>query len=317
VLDEGSCSMKAMIDFDTAPIFAIPMVDGPGVHEGMLIEGPQGWGEFSPPPGCDDAEASRWLTAAVEGGTVGWPDPRRGRIPIAVTVPAVDPSTARRAVEGSGCLTADVAVGSDDLTEDAERVRAVRDALGPGGRIQLSANGSWNVEDAVRAVAVLVEAAGGVEFVADPCRHADELTVVRSRVEVPIAAEASFAGAVDVVILRSGPLGGVRRALRVAERLELPCVVASSGETSIGLAAGLALAGALAELPYACALGTVPLLTGDLVVPGRSLRPVDGHLPVAPTPAAPSVELLRQFEITDARRVEGWRRRLQSARVTA
>src|SRR3954449_2428699 len=111
--------MKAMIDFDTAPIFAIPMVDGPGVHEGMLIEGPQGWGEFSPPPGGDVATASRWLTAAVEGGTVGWPDPRRGRIPIAVTVAAVGPATARRTVEASGCLTADVAVGSGDLTADA------------------------------------------------------------------------------------------------------------------------------------------------------------------------------------------------------
>jgi o-succinylbenzoate synthase len=309
--------MKAMIDFDTAPIFAIPTVDGSGVHEGMLIEGPQGWGEFSPPQGCDDGEASRWLTAAVEGGTVGWPDPRRGRIPIAVTVPAVDHATARRTVEVSGCLTADVAVGSGDLADDAGRVAAVRAALGPVGRVRLSGNGTWNVEDAVRAIAVLVEAAGGVEFVAEPCRSADELAALRARVEVPIAADASSAGAVDVVILRSGPLGGVRRALRVAERLELPCVVASSGETSIGLAAGLALAGALAELPYACALGTVSLLAGDLVVPGRSLRPADGHLPVAPTPAAPSVELLRQFEITDAGRVQRWRRRLQSARATA
>ena len=311
--------MKAMIDFDAAPIFAIPMVDGPGVHEGMLIEGPQGWGEFSPPPGCDDGEASRWLTAAVEGGTVGWPDPRRGRIPIAVTVAAVDPATARRIVEASGCLAADVTVATTPgaVTEDAERVAAVRDALGPSGRIRLSANGSWDVEEAVAAIAVLVEAAGGLEFVAQPCLGTGELAAVRSRVEVSIAAEAPFAGAVDVVLLRSGPLGGVRRALRVAERLEMPCVVASSGETSIGLAAGLALAGALPELPYACALGTVSLLAGDLVAPGRSLRPVDGHLPVAPTPAAPAAELMRQFAITDAGHVEQWRRRLRSARATA
>jgi o-succinylbenzoate synthase len=309
--------MKAMIDFDTAPIFGIPMVDGSGVHEGMLIEGPQGWGEFSPPPGCDHGEASRWLTAAVEGGTVGWPDPRRGRIPIAVTVAAVDPATARRTVEVSGCLTADVTVATmpGDVTEDADRVAAVRDALGPGGRIRLSINGTWDVEEAVRAITVLAEAAGGVEFVALPCLGAGELAAVRSRVEVPIAAEASSAGAVDVVILRSGPLGGVRRGLRVAERLELPCVVASSGETSIGLAAGLALAGALPELPYACGLGTVSLLAGDLVAPGRSLRPVDGHLPVAPTPAAPAVELLARYAISDADHVERWRGRLLSARV--
>lgn len=310
--------MKAMIDFDAAPIFGIPMADGSGVREGMLIEGPQGWGEFSPAPGCDDAETTRWLTAAVEGGTVGWPDPRRGRIPIAVVVAAVNPVSARRTVGASGCLTAEVTVAATpgSLADDVERLVAVRDELGPRGRIRLNANGMWTVEEAVRAIGILAEAAAEVEFVGDPCRTTAELAAVRGRVDVPIAAGASCAEAVDVVILRSGPLGGVRRALRVAERLEMPCVVSSSGETSIGLTAGLALAGALPDLPYACALGTVTLLDGDLVAPGRSLRPVDGHLPVAPTPAAPVPELVRRFAVTDAERVAAWRRRLLSARST-
>ena len=67
--------MKALIDFDGTRPFAIPMAVGPGVREGMLIEGPQGWGEFSPPLSCDDPTVQRWLTAALEPGTVGWPDP--------------------------------------------------------------------------------------------------------------------------------------------------------------------------------------------------------------------------------------------------
>jgi O-succinylbenzoate synthase len=310
--------MKAMIDFDAAPVFGIPTTDGSGVREGMLIEGPQGWGEFSPSPGCDDRETSRWLTAAVEGGTVGWPDPRRGRVAIAVIVTAVDPVSARGTVEVSGCLTADVTVAAKpgSLAEDVARVEAVRDALGPEGRIRLSANGMWSVEDAVRAIAVLSEAAGELEFVGQPCRTADELATVRRKVDVRIAAEGSSAEAVDVAILRSGPLGGVRRSLRVAERLERPCVVSSSGETSIGLASGLALAGALPELPFACALGTVSSLIGDLVVERRSLRPVDGHLPVAPTPASPEPDLLKRFALTDVDRIDWWRRRLQSARTT-
>jgi len=176
--------MKAMIDFDAAPIFGIPVADGSGVREGMLIEGPQGWGEFSPAPGCDDAENGRWLTAAVEGGTVGWPDPRRGRIPIAVVVAAVDPVQARRTVGASGCLTAEVAVAAtpDSLADDVERVAAVRDELGPQGRIRLNANGMWNVDDAVRAIGILAEAAAGVEFVADPCRTTAELAADRSAV---------------------------------------------------------------------------------------------------------------------------------------
>ncbi len=304
-----------MIDFDTAPPFGIPTSDGLGVRVGMLIECPQGWGEFSPASGCDGAVDARWLTAAVEGGTVGWPDPLRGRIPIAVSVAAVGPASARSTVEASGCRTADVTVGVDSLEADAARLGAVRDALGLEGRIRLRGNGSWSVEEAVRAIDVLAAAAGELDFVAHPCRTAAELAAVRRRVQVAIAAGVSSAEAVDVVILRTSPLGGVRRALRVAERLERPCVVSSSGETSIGLASGLALAGALPELPFACALGTVSLLAGDLVAGPRSLRPVDGYLPVAPASAGPDPVLLQRYALTDSARVDRWRRRLQAART--
>src|SRR4051812_35568164 len=86
--------MQTMIDFDAAPVFAMPGFGGIGAREGMLIEGPQGWGEFSPQDDCDDRAVARWLTAAIESGTVGWPDPVRGRVPVAVTVPAVDPHRA-------------------------------------------------------------------------------------------------------------------------------------------------------------------------------------------------------------------------------
>ena len=148
--------MKAMIDFDTAPVFGIPLVDGTGLREGMLIEGPQGWGEFSPPQECDGRELARWLTAAIEGGTVGWPDPRRGRIPIAVGVPAVEPAVAGDVAATSGCRTADVSVGGPggSLDDDVSRVAAGRAALGPPGRIRLSAKGrSWIPVDGFLPVA--------------------------------------------------------------------------------------------------------------------------------------------------------------------
>ncbi|MGV0812906.1 o-succinylbenzoate synthase [Mycolicibacterium boenickei] len=317
--------MQTLIDFDRAAVFAIPTIEPVGgltVREGMLIEGPQGWGEFSPLP--HDRALVRWLTAATEPGTVGWPDPVRGRVPIAVTVPAVDAARAHEIAAASGCRTAAVEVGAGTLAEDLERVRAVRDGLGPGGVVRCDAKGRWAPDGAVAAIAALDRAAGGLEFVAQPCPAIDQLAQVRRRVEVPIAAGESIrnaadpmglrlAEAADIVVLASGPLGGARRALRVAEACGLPCAVSSTLETTIGLAAGLALAGALPQLPFACELGTRGLLAGDLVADSRSLVAVDGYLPVAPMPPAPQQEKLERYAVTDPARLASWRERLKAA----
>ena len=84
--------------------------------------------------------------------------------------------------------------------------------------------------------------------------------------------------AADIAVLKVQPLGGVRACLRIAEDIGLPVVVSSAVESSVGIAAGVALAAALPELPYACGLATVQLLTGDVV--DDPLLPVDGVLPV-------------------------------------
>ena len=78
----------------------------------------------------------------------------------------------------------------------------------------------------------------------------------------PLAVRA--AGAADIVVLKAAPLGGVAAALRVAAACGLPVVVSSAVESSVGLAAGVALAAALPELPYDCGLATMSLLTGDV-----------------------------------------------------
>ncbi|MEU7630179.1 o-succinylbenzoate synthase [Nocardia sp. NPDC049220] len=310
-------------------VYAIPMrtrFRGITVREGMLIEGPLGWGEFCPFPEYDDREAAAWLTTALEQTTARWPEPVRHRIPINCTVPAVDPQRAHTIVAESGCRTAKVKVADHprSLTEDLARVEAVRDALGPDGAIRVDANAVWDVDTAITHITRIDRAAGGLEYVEQPCRTIEELAAVRRRVEVRIAADESIrraedplrvavAGAADIAVLKCTPLGGVRRALRVAEAAGLPCVVSSALETSVGLAAQLALAGALPDLDFACGLGTVSLLTGD-VVPD-SLRPVDGYLPVPRTPPRPDPILLERYQHPDAARTAWWRERL--ARVMA
>jgi o-succinylbenzoate synthase len=283
-------------------VYAIPLRNrfrGITVREGVLLHGPAGWGEFCPFADYSDAESVPWLQAALEASEAGWPAPVRDRVEVNTTVPVVGPEKAYDLVRASGCRTAKVKVADPraSLAEDCERVAAVRDALGPDGAIRVDANTAWDVDTAVRAITDLDRAAGGLEYAEQPCPTIDDLAAVRRRVSVRIAADESIrraedplkvavAGAADIAVLKVAPLGGVRRALEVAEACGLPCVVSSAVETSVGLAAGLALAGALPELEFACGLGTISLLDGDVCA--DSLSPVDGYLPVlrrAPEPA--------------------------------
>jgi len=276
-------------------VFSIPMTTrfrGVTVREGVLLRGEVGWGEFSPFLEYDDRVAGPWLRAAREAADEGWPAPLRDSIPVNVTVPAVDAARAAEAVRrSSGCRTAKVKVGEpgQTLAQEQERLEAVRDALGPAGAIRVDVNGLWSVDEAVTRIPLLDRAAGGLEYVEQPVASVEDLALVRRRVGVPIAADESIRraedpyrvrdlGAADVAVLKVQPLGGVRACLRIAEDIGLPVVVSSALETSIGIAAGVALAAALPELPFACGLATVQLLTDD--VTAAPLRPRGGYLPV-------------------------------------
>jgi len=291
--------------YEDAAVFAIPLrtrFRGITVREGMLLRGPAGWGEFSPFWDYDPRESAAWLRAAREAAYDGWPEPVRDQVPVNVTVPAVGPERAAGIVrESGGCRTAKVKVAEpgQSLADDEARVEAVRDAIGPAGRVRIDVNGSWDVDTAVRAIRRL--SGFDLEYVEQPCRTVEELAQVRRRVDVPIAADESIRRAedplrvaalhaADVAVLKVQPLGGVRACLRIVEQIGLPAVVSSALETSVGIAAGVALAAALPELPYACGLATVQLLQRDVVA--DPLLPLAGALPVRrpePDPAARSL----------------------------
>jgi len=302
-------------------VYRIPLrtrFRGIDVRDGVLVRGPAGWGEFSPFWDYDAAESRRWWAAAVEAACEGWPEPRRTEVPVNVTVPAVDAGRARAIVTASGCRTAKVKVAErgQSLADDLARVEAVRDALGPGGLVRVDANGAWDVDEAVRAIAALDRAAGGLEYVEQPVMAVEDLAVVRRRVDVAIAADESIRRAedpyrvrdleaADIAVLKVQPLGGVRACLRIAEDIGLPVVVSSAVESSVGIAAGVALAAALPELHHACGLATIQLLTDDVAV--APLLPVDGMLPVGPVEVDDDA-VLRLTAADD--RVDHWRRRL-------
>jgi o-succinylbenzoate synthase len=263
---------------------------GIDVRDGVLVRGPAGWGEFSPFWDYDAAQSRRWWAAAVEAACEGWPEPVRSSVPVNVTVPAVDPATAHAIVTASGCRTAKVKVAEpgQDAADDRARLESVRDALGPSGAIRIDANGAWDVGTAAARLAEL-DRAVGLEYAEQPCPTLADLAALRRRIEVRIAVDegvrraddprrVDLREAADLVVLKVQPLGWVRAALEVAGAHGLPCVVSSALETSVGIAAGIALAAALPELPFACGLATVALLADD--VTSAPLLPVDGELAV-------------------------------------
>lgn len=324
---------------DRAVVWDIPMTArfrGITRRDGVLLHGPAGWGEVAPFWNHGPDAAAPWLASALESALLGTADlPRhRDTIPVNVTVPEVDPEAAHALVTRSGATTAKVKVAGvrdgapansagtetstdsgNTLAADTARLEAVRDALGPTGHIRIDVNGAWDLATAIATLPLLDRAAGGLEYAEQPCAHVDDLAALRRRVEVPIAADESVRlaadplavarlEAADVVVLKVAPLGGVRRALALADRLGLPAVVSSALDTSVGIGAGLALAAALPDPPRACGLGTLALLARDVA---RTPAPAGGQLPVRPVRV--SVEDLDDVG-ADAELAARWQARL-------
>ncbi len=305
---------------DEVHVVSVPMrVPFRGVRhrEAALLHGPAGWGEFAPFLEYDDDESARWLASAVEAATTGWPAPVRDRVPVNATVPAVAAADVPGVLARfPGCTTAKVKVAQagQRLADDVARVAAVREVLGPQGRLRVDANAGWTLEQARRALDAL--APYGLEYAEQPCASLADLAALRGR-GVLVAADESVRkaedplrvareGAADVLVLKVAPLGGVGPALAVARACGLPVVVSSALDTSVGIAAGVALAAALPDLPYACGLATTSLMAADVVRPSLDGR--GGSIGVGAV--RPDPDLLAALAAPADRQV-WWRARLE------
>lgn len=259
-----------------------------------LLEGPAGWGECSPLPGyrCDPVAARR---AAEEAANDGWPAPLRHEVRLnALVTDVVDPAT----LAGFSCVKVKVRDA-----RDVDRVAAVREVVGPNVAIRVDANGVWDLDTALLMLHRL--APYDLELVEQPVATLEGLARLRREVDVRVAADECIRSiddaralarleAADAIVLKVQPLGGVRSALTIAEAAGVPAIVTSMYETSIGLAAGLALAAALPELSYACGLATLDRIAGDVV--REPLLPEGGVLRVR-RPVA-DLTLLARYEVT-------------------
>ncbi|MGE2732272.1 o-succinylbenzoate synthase [Mycolicibacterium vaccae] len=295
---------------DGLHVVALPMrvrFRGITVREVALIEGPHGWGEFSPFVEYEPPEAAHWLASGIAAAYRPAPELRRDRIPINATVPAVSAAEVPGIVArfpGAGTAKVKVAEPGQSLADDVARVDAVR-ALVP--TVRVDANGGWSVAEAIAAAHALT-AGGPLEYIEQPCRTVAELAEVRRSVDVAIAADESIrktsdplhvvrSGAADVAVLKVAPLGGVAAMLDIAAAIDIPIVVSSALDSAVGIGTGLVAAGALPQLTHACGLGTGSLFVEDVAEPPAA---VDGCLPV--TTVTPDPARLDALAVTPARR---------------
>jgi O-succinylbenzoate synthase len=266
---------------DNLRVIALPMKTkfrGITVREVALIKGSHGWGEFSPFLEYDDAEAAPWLASAIEAATTPRPKLYRTSVAINGTIPALnDPDDLKRVVDSyRGANTFKVKVGTN-LAEDLARVNFIRD-LRPQAKIRIDVNGLWSVLSTV----------GEIEYVEQPCATVAELRELKSRTSVKIVGDEvlrkaadpfaiDLVGAVDYLMLKVQPLGGIKRAHALAEHHDLPVVVSSALESAIGINYGLSLAASFEEMNFDCGLGTGSLLAADVA----QLPIVDGKIEIS------------------------------------
>ncbi|CAB4329828.1 MAG: o-succinylbenzoate synthase [Actinobacteria bacterium] len=280
---------------------------GVNQREVALFQGPEGWAEFSPFLEYSDEESARWLSCAIEAATVPTPHLFRKTIAVNATLPALNGESEITRILSAfpGCTTIKIKVG-ENKEEDLVRIATVR-KIAPDAKLRIDVNGLWKVDQATR----FLELCGDIEYVEQPCASIEELRELKSRVNVKIVGdeilrksknpfEVELEGAIDILMLKVQPLGGITQAKKLAEHHQLPVVVSSALESAIGISYGLKLAASIERLDYACGLATASLLNsnvGDLPI-------IDGIIEV--TDIEPQFDGLE----VSADRYEWWKNRI-------
>jgi O-succinylbenzoate synthase len=272
---------------ETLRVVALPTTTnfrGVTVREVALIHGEYGWGEFSPFLEYDDTESAPWLACAIEAATQPKPQLFRTEVAVNGTIPALNDREELERVVNSfpGVSTFKVKVG-ENLLEDIARINTIR-SLRPNATIRIDANGLWSVDQAVS----FLQSVGNIEYIEQPCATIEELRELKKQIDVKIVGDEvlrkdkdpfaiNLSGAVDYLMLKVQPLGGIKRAHKLAEHHNLPVVVSSALESAVGINYGLTLAASFEEMKFDCGLGTGSLLAKNVA----ELPIIDGKIHIS------------------------------------
>ena len=302
-------------------VVALPMKTkfrGLQIRETALIQGSAGWGEFAPFIEYGARESLPWLESAIEAATTNFPSGMRNSIPVNATIPDSDDEGEIEKILSwyPGVNTVKIKVGTG-IREDLVRIARVRKHV-PNAKIRVDVNGSWNVDDAVFNIRTIYGEVAGtfLEYVEQPVATLEELKELKERliVDVKIAGdevlrkaidpfEIDLEGAIDVLMLKVSPLGGIDRSLKLAAHHKLPVVVSSALESAVGISHGLRLASVIPDLEYACGLATSALFVSDV-----GTIPITNGVMSVSAPEIDDERLQRFAASTD--RLEWWRNRI-------
>jgi O-succinylbenzoate synthase len=271
---------------DSLRVVALPTKTnfrGVTVREVALFKGEQGWAEFSPFVEYEDQECAPWLACAIEAATVAKPHLYRTHVAVNGTIPALNDEADLERVVNSfpGVKTFKVKVGTE-VSDDLHRLDVIR-TLRPNAAIRIDVNGLWNVDEAE----MFLNSVGEIEYVEQPCATIAELRELKQRVDVKIVGDevlrkstnpfdVDLTGAVDFLMLKVQPLGGIKKAHALAEHHNLPVVVSSALESAVGINYGLLLAASFEEMRFDCGLGTGSLLAKNVA----ELPIIDGKIEI-------------------------------------
>ena len=203
---------------------------------------------------------------------------RVARVPVNATIgdgsPEAAAETASEAVDrGFSCCKLKVGLRSVDA--DVERLRRVREAVGPDVELRADANGGWTFEEAREAVEAFDDLdvsileqplpAGALEGHAELRGRGVAIALDEGVLEHGIDA-VSEAKAADAIVLKPMALGGVgvaRELAAWASELGIGAYVTTTIDGVVARTAAVHLAASIPDVP-ACGLATGELLAADL-----------------------------------------------------
>lgn len=149
--------------------------------------------------------------------------------------------------------------------EDVERIKLIREAVGPETAVRIDANQGWTVAQAIDALKKLDKF--HIQFVEQPieAKNIRGLAKVRKESPIPVMADESVhspidalklikANAVDMInikLMKSGGIHNARKIAHIAEAANVPCMIGCMGESAVGITAAVHFAAATKDVQHA------------------------------------------------------------------